>query len=190
MKKLFAFAVLLLICSGQAHAAGQMKVGFFNISTVAAKCDAYKDIQKRINNKFSQEQSMLDRQEKELQNRYAAFKNNASKLTPEERSNMNLELMYSSRTFDDKNSAFKRRRNAEEAQARNEIARVISIAVDELGRKKNFTMIMEASSAGAFFVDKSVDVTADVLQEANRVWREKPRALTDNSPLPGIAGLP
>lgn len=189
MKKLLAFTVLLLVWSGPAHAAGEMKVGFFNMAVVAAKCDAYKENQARIQSKFSREQSTLKHQEKELQKRYAEFKNSASKLTPEQRSNMNLELMYSSRTFDDKNSAFKRRRSAEETQARNEVTRVVTLAVAELGRRKKFTMIMEANSAGAFFVDKSVDVTAEVLQEANRIWREKPRALTDNSPLPSPTGL-
>ncbi len=188
MKKLLAFTVLY-ICTVCPAYGTDFKVGFFDLSEIITSCYAYKDNMARIKKNFSREHEHLKKQEQDLQKRYADFKNRAASLSSEERSALNLELMYASRTFDDKNTAFRRRRSAAENQARDEAGRVVALAVDTLGERENFMVIMETSAAGVMYIDKAIDITAAVLQEANRIWREKPRALAGEKPIREAAGL-
>jgi len=182
MKKIVLLTLALFLFAGSAVAA-ELKIGFFNMNDVALECDAYKDAQKRIQGAHTAEQQAIEKQGQELQKKVDAFNAQASALSVEAREERNLELMRLSRDFDDRKNAFIRKVSAAENRARDEIARAIVLASIDYGKRNRYSVIQDSNTAGAMYVDASIDITADILKETNRIWKEKPKALTDDRPI-------
>lgn len=188
MKKIILFTLALSLFASSAFAA-ESKIAFFNMTEVAMNCNAFKDEQKKIQSAHSGEVKALEKQRADLQKKIDNFKKQAQALTAEKREDMNMELMRLSRDYDDKQNSLNRKISAAENKAREELSRVIIVAVLDYAKKNGYTAILDSNSAGAIYVDKNADVTKAILDESNRIWKEKPKVLTDKSTLDAGARL-
>ena len=185
MRKIIMLALVstgLFLFAATAQAA-EVKIGLFNMAEVAIECDAFKDASKKIQSTYGNEQKALEKKEQELQKKFEDFAVQQAALSAEARQDRQIELMRQKRDHDDKKNDFLRKIAAAENRSREEITRVILIATTEYGKRNKFSLIMDAASAGAIHVDPALDVTADILKEANKVWKDKPKALTDGRPM-------
>ena len=183
MRKIILLTMAFVLVAAASANAAELKIGLFNMGEVALDCDAFKDAQKKIQSTYGNEQKALENKEKDLQKKFEDFSVQQAGLSAEARQDRQVELMRLKRDHDDKKNDFMRKVTAAENKSREEITRVILIATAEYGKRNKYSLILDANSAGAIHVEPSMDVTADILKEANKVWKEKPKALTDGRPI-------
>lgn len=174
MKKILIFSLLFILSSTQAWA--EFKVGVFDLEKVTAQSQVHKDQTSGLQQSFSKQSEELKSQEEELMDRYAKFSQATMGMKAEERSALNLDLMRASRMFEDKNIAFQHSYKEAQEKAQAEVLNVIREAAAELGRKQNYSLVVESDATGAFFVGKDVDVTPEMIREADRVWQKRQTA--------------
>lgn len=183
MRKIILLTLAFVFLGAASASAAELKIGLFNMGEVALECQAFKDAQKKIQSTYSKEQKSLEQKEQELQKKFNDFNAQQAGLTAEARQDRQVDLMRLKRDHDDKKNDFMRKVTAEENRSREQITRVILIAAAEYGKRNNYSLILDANSAGAIHVMPSMDITADILKEADKVWKEQPKALTDKRPI-------
>ncbi|MDL2314586.1 OmpH family outer membrane protein [Desulfovibrio sp. OttesenSCG-928-C14] len=192
MRKFFLLLLAFCFMAGTAQAAAPaqqpLKIGVFNMAEVALECQAFKDVQKQIQSSYGQEQKRLEKAEQDLQKRFEDFSVKQGALSAEARQDRQVELMRLKRDHDDRKNDFVRKVSAAEARFREQITRAILLAAGDYGKKNKFSLIMDSNSAGAVHVEPALDITAAILKETDRIWKEKPKALTDGRPI--ITGAP
>lgn len=186
MRKTFLLTlVLCLFIALQAGAAqaAEAKIGVFNMAEVALECDAFKEAQKKLKDTYGKDEQALTKKEQELKKKFDDFAVKQAGLSAEARQDRQVALMREKRDHDDRKNDFMRKIAAAEGKTRDQISRAIVIAVGDYGKKNKYSMIIDSLSAGVFYLEPSMDITKDILRETNRVWKEKPKKLTDGSPL-------
>lgn len=159
MRKSLALAVsFVLLFAAAAHA--EMKVAVFDVQVVAEKSDALKEAQEMWKKNYDGEKAQLEKQRDALEKKAATL----TKATEAQKK----EFQKSERDFAEKTNAFMRKMQASELEIRKELDTLIVQSASEYAAAKGYTLILDTKSAPYF--DKSMDVTDDMVKEANRVW--------------------
>jgi outer membrane protein len=182
MRKIVLFTLALCLFPVSALGA-ELKIGIFNMEGVVYQSDAFKENKKNLENTFGKERSAIEKAEQDLQAKFDAFGRQQAGLSAEAREDRKAALVREKRDLDDKANAFTRKVTAAENKSREQVTRCILLAVNDYGKKNAFSLILDATSAGAVHVAPALDITSAILKESNRVWKEKPKALNDGSPI-------
>ena len=159
MRKSLALAVsLVLLFAATAHA--EMKVAVFDVQVVAEKSNALKEAQEMWKKTYDGEKKQLEKQREALEKKVAGL----SKATEAQKK----EFQKEERDYAEKTNAFMRKMQASELAIRKELDTLIVQSATEYAAAKGYTLILDTKSAPYF--DRSMDVTDDMVKEANRVW--------------------
>ncbi len=184
MRKILFFALALCLCYSvsfvNSASAAELKIGIFSIQEVATKSDAYKENDKKLQDTFSKEKNEIEKEQNELKTMAEALGKPEPKLTPEQLEEKQLEYVRKKRALDEKTGIFLRRVEQTERRMQQDIANVIVVAAQEYGKRNDFSLIMDATSAGVLHAVPSLDITDKILAETNKIWKENP-------PKPGAA---
>jgi Skp family chaperone for outer membrane proteins len=164
--------------------AAELKIGFFDIVEVLNSCDAYKAKVAEFQKAFEQEGKVLEKQRTDLQKKISDFQVQQQALSPAAREDRQVDLARQERDFNDRMNDFMRKRNAAEQAAQNELTTVIIYAANSYGKREKFSAVLSSRQAGAVWVTPALDITKAVLEEANKVWKEKPKDLFSDKPAP------
>lgn len=180
---LLALTVCFFAATATAASAAELKVGVFSAPEVIMGSDAFKESEKKINDAYGKERDALEKKDKEMQKKIDDFNKQQAALSTEARQDRQVALMREKRDLDDKKNDYMRKVTAANDRMRNDLMRALVIAVNDYGKRNKYTMLIDSAGGSVLFVDASVDVTPDIVKEINRVWKEKPKALTDGRPL-------
>jgi outer membrane protein len=182
MRKMI-FLILIFCLFPVAAQGAELKIGVFNMEGVVYQSDAFQENKKNLQNTFGKEQSAIEKASQDLQAKFDAFGRQQAGLSNDAREDRQAALVREKRDLDDKANAFTRKVTAAENKSREQVTRCILLAVNDYGKKNGFSLILDATSAGAVHVAPALDITSAILKESNRVWKEKPKALNDGSPI-------
>ena len=164
MRKIVVMAfALCFMLSGVALA--EPKIGVVDMQKIATQSDPAKDAQKRMEKKFGAERAQLEKQTKALQKQAEGLK--GSSVTEEKK----VDFIRKKRELDEKARNFARRVEQDNIQIRQEMVAIIYRASYEVAQRKNFDFIVDIAAGGVLYAQQSMDLTADVLAEANRLWK-------------------
>lgn len=178
MRKIVIFlslAVCLLFTS--VAGAAEMKIVFFNMGQVAEKSEAYQANLNQLKKDFEPEGQKLQKEAEAFQKKVNDFQLQQQALSPEARMDREAALTSEKRNLDDKMNAYGRKRQTAEKRAEEQINRVIAYAVNELAKREKYSAVLEQNLAGAFLVDEKYDISDILIKEANKVWKDKPKAV-------------
>lgn len=178
MRKIFILMTLAVFLAFAASAqAAELKIGFFNMNEIGTSSDAYKANLASLQKEFEKEGQDLQKQAEAWQKKANDFKVQQQALSAEAREDRGSALNREKLELDDKLNRYARKRQTAEQRAQDQINRIIMYAANEVGKRENYSAIMEVNLAGAVMVDQKLDVGKAILQEANKVWKEKPKAV-------------
>lgn len=161
MRKILSLAVcFLLLCGSVAHA--ELKVGVFDAQIVFTKSDALKQAQADMKKNYSGKKAALETKRKELEKLGASLGT-----TPSETQKADFFRLQNEYN----NSANEYVRNVQESdlKIREEMDKLAVLAAQDVAKNKGLNMILD--STGAVYYDPSMDVTNDMLDAINRVWK-------------------
>lgn len=163
MRKIVMIAIAFcLLMSGVAMA---QQIGVVDMNKIATQSDPAKDAQKRMEKKFGAERAQLEKQTKDLQKVAEGLK--GSSATEEKK----VDFIRQKRALDEKARNFARRVEQDNAQIRQDMVAMIYRASYEVAQKRKFDFIVDIAAGGVLYAQQSMDLTADVLAEVNRLWK-------------------
>ena len=177
MRKLLMICVIACFPLAFAGQAAELKVGFFNMPLVVRDCEAYKAKLAELQKEFDAEGKTLEKQNADLQKKINDFQIQQQALSPEAREDRQMDLARQRRDLEDKMNNYMRKRGAAEKRAQEEINKVILYAASEYGKREKFSFLLEQNTAGVVWLVDSLDLTRQVLDESNKVWKAKPREI-------------
>lgn len=161
MRKILSLAVcFLLLCGSVAHA--ELKVGVYNAEIMFTKSDAMKQAQAEMKKNYGGKQTALENKRKELEKLGASL--GTAPTDAQKADFFRLQNEYN-------NSANEYVRNVQESdrKIREEMDRLAVLAAQDVAKNKGLNMILD--STAAVYHDPSMDVTNDMLDAINRVWK-------------------
>jgi Skp family chaperone for outer membrane proteins len=169
MRKSIALAVCFVLLSAVA-ARAEMKAAVFDVQVVAENSDAMKEAQEKWKATYDGEKQQLEKQRDELTKKAEGL----AKATEAQKN----EFRKAERDYTEKTNAFMRKMQMSEIEIRKQLDALIVQASTEYANAKGYALILDAKSAP--FFDKSMDVTDDMVKEANRVWTNAKAKNTGN----------
>lgn len=168
--------IVCLVFAASAQAA-EAKFGFFNMAEIANQTDAYKAKLAELEKEFEKEANILKKLGDDLQKKANDFQVQQQALTPEARADRGEALNREKRDLDDRAQTHMRKLQVAERRAQEEILRILAYSAGEVGKRGKYSAVFEQSQAGVIIIDPKFDLSKEILQEANKVWKEKPAEL-------------
>ncbi len=177
MRKLLVVCTFAICMFASAAHAAELKIGVFNMDKVGRECVAFKELTEKVSKSFEAENKALEKQSADLEKEFNNFKLQQQALTPEAREDRQVELSRKKRDLDDKANNFMRKVGAAEKRMSDDITKVVIYAVQEVSKRDKYTLILEQQQAGAIVVGSAIDINKTVVEEANKVWKQKPKEI-------------
>ena len=162
MRKIF-WVVLCVMLLSATVAQAEMKVAVFDVQTVANKSDALKEAQQLMKKTYEGEREQLEKPR-------VALEKQAEKLKAKSTEAEQNAFRKTQREYSDKANLYVRKVQAAEAKIREEMDVLMLQAGREYAQRKGYNIILD--TRGVVFFDQAMDVTNDMVTEANRVWQE------------------
>ena len=171
-KLLFLVVMFSLLAATPAIAAPASKVGLFQARAVAEQCAPYREAQKRIEGQFAGEKAALEKLNGDLQKQAESMRSQGAAMSPESRDDKAAELMRKRRDLEDRVQEYTRKVENALGNIQREFFSNLAKAAQDYGNRSGYDILLDANSGGIVFFDKSVDVTADMIAEVTRVYKE------------------
>jgi outer membrane protein len=169
-KSLFLAVILSLVFAVSAQAA-ETKVGVFNSRAVAAKCDALTAALKKLESQFAGEKNQLEKQQADLRKRADELQTQGAAMSAQAREDKATALKRMGRDFEDKYQTFMRKVETSNSKVQQEFFGNLAKAAQEYGTRSGYSILLDTNMGGPVFFDKSVDVTADIITEINKIYK-------------------
>ncbi|MDR1490462.1 MAG: OmpH family outer membrane protein [Desulfovibrio sp.] len=164
MRKIFCLATAFLLCAAPDAGAAELSVAVFDLQKVAAACDAVQDARAAIDSKYGAQKMLLEKDRAALEKKMEGFQ--AKKPTPKQQEDFAKEQ----REYSERAQAFMRLLQADELRVRQDIDSILNQAAENLAKRKGYSLVMDIASIP--YYDSNLDVTGDMLAEANVVFKK------------------
>lgn len=152
----------LVVGAGMAWAEPRLAV--VDMQRALNDCDAGKKAKDQVKAKFERSQDQLKRQRDDLDRLKEDYDKKALLVKEEERRNLEKDLETRSLDFKRKYEDFQRELKRTDAELTQAIVEDLGDVVREYAAKEGFTLVLEASSGAIVYVDKTTDITDEVVR--------------------------
>ena len=170
-KTCLAAAALCLMMANAALAA-EFKIACVDMREILTASDAAKQSRAKMESKFGAERDKLEKQHKELQKQMESLKSPAAGQSRETLEQKRSDFLRKKQDLDQKVREYDSRLEKEGSQIQNEVMALITKTAKDFAGKKGISYFVDVS--GSLYVDPSLDVTKEFLEEVNRQWKDSP----------------
>ena len=167
MVSLLAIAVALTPWSPAGAAGGDLRIAVVDMQRALNDCDAGKKAKDQVKAKFEKAQEALKRQKDDLERSREDFEKKAIVLKEEERRNLEKDLESRTLDFKRKYEDFQRDLQRTDRELTAGIVEGLYDVVQEYGREKGYTLVLEAQSGQVVYSTKDIDITDDIVSRYN-----------------------
>ncbi len=175
MKKLCLICIIALgmtVYGVQIAAAKDLKIGFVDFQKVLDESSVFKSLSGVMEKEVKAEEEVFTSKREELQKKGEELEKQKSILSQEKLSEREDQLRKEFRELqnyaNDKQSELQRKN----AEMMKKILADLSEIVREIGEGKGYTSILERSTGGVVYYDKSLDITEKVVKEYDKRHKE------------------
>ena len=165
-------ACFLLFSAAFARAAGDVVA--FDLQKVARECDALKVAIDALEKKYGSQKDELEKERGAIEKKGEEY----AKKKPTDKQKKDFE--EERRKYMEKAQAFMRLYQADELRVRTDIDTVILAAAKDLAARKGYALVLD--TAAVPYVSPGLDVTNDMITEANEVWKKMNSAAQQAAP--------
>jgi len=174
MKKLpIIISVLMLIAflNGVALSEQGCKIGIIDMEAFQEKSVSFQKIKEKLRAKFQALQNKLDKEKEELMRLEDEFKKQSMMLSLDAKETKKKELEKKRRHYKYLYEEYSIEMKEAEREARRAVGKEIEKVVEEIGRKKGFTIILEKRTVGLIYYRDEIDITDEVIKAYDRLNR-------------------
>jgi len=159
MKSLYTLVAIILFIGSAAFAQQPMKFGHVNSGEILEAMPELKQIQTQMEAEFNEKESQLTVMQEDLQAKQQAYQQEASSLTPAERSVKEQEIMEFNQKVQNYYMLSQEQMKAKQNELQAPIIQKLKTAIQEVGDEEGFLYIFEMSNRGPVYnSEKSIDV--------------------------------
>lgn len=146
-----------------------VNIGVVDFQKIMTNSEAGKAAQAEIEKKGKAMEADLKAKGAELEEAKAKFDREALVMSQEKRNEKERELRIKLMDFKDKEKQYKQEFNNFNMELVNQFRTEIFKIAEEIGKKENFTVILEKREGGILYYPSSIDITDRVIQKYNTI---------------------
>jgi len=174
MWKLCIASLALCLTTASAALAADLKIAYIDMREIFTNSEPAKQAKGKLESKFGADRDKFEKQAKDLQKQRESLQNPGPNPNREEFEKKRRDYITKQQEFDRKAQEFGAKLEKEEAQLRNDMLDIVFKAAKELAVKKGVSYMVGDVNAGILYADPSLDMTKELMEEVNRMWKENP----------------
>ena len=159
--------ILIVACSGTAFADIALKIGVVNFQKALNTVDEGKKAKENLENDFKKKQKQLDIQQKELESMRKELQEQAVVLPQDKLQQKQEDFQNKFMAFRKKAAEFQQEMVKQESELSSKILGRLKEIVEDIGKKENYTLILEESGDPVLYVQSKDDLTDRVIKVYN-----------------------
>jgi len=170
--KISVSAVCLAFClfSSVALADDVIKIGIIDFQKILSTSDAGKTAQLKIEEKGKEMEANLKAAATAITEETERYEREATVMSSEARSDKERELRIKKLDFDDLKEKYESEFNAYNQELVNQFKADVLSAVDVIGKKEGYTLILEKNSSGVVYAPTTIELTDKVILQYNEEY--------------------
>ena len=164
-----AFFCAAAVMPSQAEAAG--KIGVANPLRLSNQSAPGKEAEKQLTSIFGKEREQLEKQGADLNKQAEDLRKQAAALSEKARNERAQKIQKQAQELDTKGSAYTQRLTRVQQAINAQLNDVLREACESFAKKNGYDMII-AGTAVMFYI-KANDVTDELIEEVNKLWKSK-----------------
>lgn len=171
MKKkilILAFAIFFFINS-QAWCQ-QTKIGIVNLQRVLEKSEPGKKAIKKLKKNFQDMKSKLDKKKSMLDKMRKEIQKQSMMLSKEAQVDKKNEYKQKVREFQDMYQKYQKKMQLKEKKLRDPIINKIVDIIQDYGKEKGYTLIMDKKNSGVIYNIEPIELTSTIITKLNKAW--------------------
>ncbi|MEW6264689.1 MAG: OmpH family outer membrane protein [Thermodesulfobacteriota bacterium] len=153
-----------LLLPGAARAAGEIKVGIFDLQKAINTSKKGMAAKAKLSTKFEKLQKDLKARETEIERLQKDLERQAAALSADARFEKEKSLKKKMRDFQDLYRDYTTEMQKDEVETTQPIVNELIKIAKDLGREKGYTVILEVQKSGVVFAPAELDVTDEVIR--------------------------
>lgn len=145
------------------------KIGVVDMQTIATDSDAAKAAKEQLEAKYGKERAALEKRGDSLKKQAEGLKNPKQKGIEDKRA----AFIKAKQKLDNDTRNFLRKVEQDEVKLRQDMVTLVFNAAYEVAKAKGYNFIVDVTAAGILYADPAMELTQDVLEEVNKLYKEK-----------------
>lgn len=173
MKKVMFLAVLMVIALQAPVFAADLKVAVINMERLKKTSEPGKYVADQLKTKLEPMIKERERLENELKQLSEDFKNKSAAYSLDTKREKELELKRKYRDLEDLRRDLQQKAIAEDKTLSAPVLEMMQKVAEKYIEAHGFTLVFEFQQSGLLYLDKSLDITADLIADVNKAWKEQ-----------------
>lgn len=162
--------IFIIACSGTVVADAALKIGVVNFQKALNSVDEGKEAKKNLESEFKKKQKQLDIQQKELEAMRQELQEQAMVLPQDKLKAKQEDFQNKFLEFRKKAAEFQQEMVQREAELSTKILGRLKTIVEDIGKKEDYTLILEESGDPVLYVESKDDLTDRVIKAYNKKY--------------------
>ncbi len=168
MKVSWILMVFLLVLPAVSGAEAPVKIGFVDLQRILIQTKRGQDARAKVMAEVSQKQKEIDAQEEEIRKLEADLRKQSTVLSDAARREREEAIQRKKRDLVRTVEDFNRDLAKREQELLNDLLKEIAIVVQEFGKEKGFTLILERQQGGVLYAGEGVDITKEIMERFDK----------------------
>ena len=171
MKRLLQAAILglvVLLLAWPAPAADKVKIAVVDMEGFQEESRTFKKVAEELRRKYEGLRENLEREREELAALEESFRKQSMMLSLDAREDKQKELEKKSRYLKYLQNEYTQQMKDAELDARRRVTKEVADVVSEIGKKRQYTLILDKGTLGLIYADEAIDITDEVIKAYDR----------------------
>ena len=173
MRHFFRFIVVCIMMTFgfqlNALAADDCKICVVDMQKFQENSNAFKKVRETLRQKFNSLQQKLDNEKNELLKVEEEFNKQKMMLSLDAKEDKQRDLEKKRRHYKYLYDEYTLEIKETEMELRRTVGKELESVVEQIGKKKNYTIILEKRALGLLYHDKTIDITDEVTEAYDRI---------------------
>ena len=171
MKKAYILLVMCALLLPLNAVAAELKIGIVNMAMIMNEAEPVKKVSEALRKKFEPMEKELKQKQEEIEKLRSELEKQNMMLSQEAKQDRQLEFRRKVEDYQVLLASHQRKMKGEEEKVVTPVLQQIRKVIDEYGKEKGYSLILDRYNPVILYVDKAIDVTNEVLVLINKSVR-------------------
>ncbi len=173
MKKFVFMMLFFPLVFAQISYGENIKIGIVDLQYALYNCEAGKEANSKLQKEAKTWKETLNKKKEAIHKLEKQIEKQRLMLTQEAQLDKELEYKQKVQEFKTLYNTFQKKMQIKERQLMEPIFNKLVKVIEEYGKQKKFTLILEKRSSGVIYNDDAIDITREVIVKFNQAWRNR-----------------
>lgn len=143
------------------------RIGVVDLQTIATESEPAKAFNAEMEKKYGKERDSIEKKGAALKKQAEGLK--GSKVSEQKR----VDFIKAKQKLDQQAHNYTRKVQQDEVKNRQDMITLIFSAAYEVAKAKGYNFVVDVNAGGVLYADRSMDLTQAVLEQVNKIYKEK-----------------